>query len=756
MELPDVSYGIEYVARPLLLFFSSENQLLWFRYREYQYGVSNGLDMAYWGFLRARIRRIFLDGYGVLVFRIVIFKITSFNLQNARLLLFDDLCCSGLHFTWTKNIHKMREGDISGILKKLDRVMVNEDFINKYSLDHAIFIPYLISDHSFVVLIMPNCLKRKKKSFKFANYLTDKANFLKIVEEKWNVDIDGFSIYLDVVSDEEKLLYQKSKIKWLSYGDKNNAFFHKVLKGNYQRNIIHSVYDKGGQRFEGDHVATQFVNHFNQFLGNSPVVLLISDSAAIFSKKLSKRDANFMVRDVKDKEIKDAMFCIRDNKAPGPDGVSAKFFKKAWHIVGEDVCKAVKVFFAKGWLLGELNATIIALVPKMASPLKNFGFHEKMIKWIMQYVSSTKFSININGESYGYFKGGRGLRQGDPVSPYLFTLVMEYFTLIMEKNCFVMVILICKRLLGIPIEGIGTARLRSCSSGSFTTLSVWVVQKEVSDSWGWKNFLDIRDLVLQHVKYKIGDGKQTFMWYDNWSGLGPLINCITHRSLYDAKLGKACIVADICCNSSWSWPDDWTSMYPFIRNVTVPLIIPNKKDKISWIDNNRVKHKFNMSNVYHNLKDDTSIVVWSSLVWYTQCIPKHSLILWMAYQGKLLTQDRIKKWGSFDMMACSLCKSDEGLHNNLFFQCNFFKRIWEKIQELMDCHILKVEWLSIVETLAMKPCQNKIWSIVRRLCIGATVYAIWCERNFRIFRNEERDWNVVLQIICDNVKLRLI
>ncbi|GJY72805.1 hypothetical protein Tco_0477236 [Tanacetum coccineum] len=31
MELHDVSYGIEYVARPLLLFFSSENRLLWFR-----------------------------------------------------------------------------------------------------------------------------------------------------------------------------------------------------------------------------------------------------------------------------------------------------------------------------------------------------------------------------------------------------------------------------------------------------------------------------------------------------------------------------------------------------------------------------------------------------------------------------------------------------------------------------------------------------------------------------------------------------
>ncbi|GKE24591.1 hypothetical protein Tco_1436103 [Tanacetum coccineum] len=35
MEVHVVSYGIDSVARPLLLFFSSDNRLLWFRYREY-------------------------------------------------------------------------------------------------------------------------------------------------------------------------------------------------------------------------------------------------------------------------------------------------------------------------------------------------------------------------------------------------------------------------------------------------------------------------------------------------------------------------------------------------------------------------------------------------------------------------------------------------------------------------------------------------------------------------------------------------
>ncbi|XP_071727851.1 uncharacterized protein [Rutidosis leptorrhynchoides] len=66
--------------------------------------------------------------------------------------------------------------------------------------------------------------------------------------------------------------------------------------------------------------------------------------------------------------------------------------------------------------------------------LVHFGFHKTMVKWIMKCVSTSSFSISINGNLCGFFKGKRGLRQGDPMSPYLFTLVMEVLSLMLKRN----------------------------------------------------------------------------------------------------------------------------------------------------------------------------------------------------------------------------------------------------------------------------------------------------------------------------------
>ena len=61
------------------------------------------------------------------------------------------------------------------------------------------------------------------------------------------------------------------------------------------------------------------------------------------------------------------------------------------------------------------------------------GLGGKWVKWIEWCISTTSFYVLINGSATGFFKSSRGLRQGDPLSPYLFALGMEAFSILIDK-----------------------------------------------------------------------------------------------------------------------------------------------------------------------------------------------------------------------------------------------------------------------------------------------------------------------------------
>ncbi|KAL2248030.1 UNVERIFIED_CONTAM: hypothetical protein Sindi_2655300 [Sesamum indicum] len=461
-------------------------------------------------------------------------------IQNAGLL---PLPMQGEWYTW----HNCSASPWN-LWKRLDRMMINDRWMARFPTSFYTSLTPRTPDHSPLVLY-GDSQQQYGGMFRFDNYLTLSPEFIPSVQQVWQHNIIGAPMYavtrklkalkqvfreqrrnkgdlshnvqlakgflemaqLLVSSNrhdelllqlehccrfilakaaklEQSILQQRAKMQWMKGGDQcSRVFFRKIAQRRSARRILQINDDHGATHTEPQETP------------------------------MSEEDVNSLLLPFTPADVKQAVFDIAEDKAPGPDGYSSGFFKAAWPIVGQEVTSAVLDFFNTGRLLKQINTTLLALIPKVHTPMtvgdfrpisccnvlyktiakllvqrlsvildkiispcqaafvpgrsigdnimlaqelftgynqarlpprcalkvdirkaydtvewdfmiavmELFGFPPNFVKWIEMCVTTTSFSVGLNGKPHGFFKGARGLRQGDPLSPYLFVLVME-------------------------------------------------------------------------------------------------------------------------------------------------------------------------------------------------------------------------------------------------------------------------------------------------------------------------------------------
>ncbi|XP_059668809.1 uncharacterized protein LOC132313890 [Cornus florida] len=384
----------------------------------------------------------------------------------------------GPPFTWCNN-----RGFGHTIRARLDRGLCTLDWLNLFHHSRLYNVPVFGSDHNALLLTLNESISPVKRQFHFDAIWVKNKDFTSLIQSIWNFPSSGSILFqcqeklksykfklkswnrsknynsrdtIQLLQDqlhlvksqptldraaifkletelghawrEEELFWkQKSRIAWLNHGDQNTSYFHRKTLIRRQKNFIPGIEDSQGQWLDSKEDVRRVAENFffSLYLSQGPH----QDTAFwnLITPKVTSDMNQSLLREGTEDELKAALFNMGPFKSPGPDGFTPLFFQANWITVksGKTGFFALKLDIAK--VFDRIEWAFLELM------LQHMGFDEHWVSLIMECVSTVSYSIIINGESGGLVKPSRGLRQGDPLSPYLFLLCTEGLSTLLHR-----------------------------------------------------------------------------------------------------------------------------------------------------------------------------------------------------------------------------------------------------------------------------------------------------------------------------------
>ncbi|XP_058211548.1 uncharacterized protein LOC131323720 [Rhododendron vialii] len=209
---------------------------------------------------------------------------------------------------------------------------------------------------------------------------------------------------------EESWSRQKSRIRRLNLGDNNTKFFHKKVASHKMRNKIISICDDGGTRLEEPQaVKEEILRFYNNMFGSKFEHKRPTNERLTFTNTVPTSFHASLISSVTPDEVKVANFAINGYNLP-----SFTLSTKLKQLLSKEGQSLITFSSCKN-LLGTVKETLGQLDVRIC-------------------ITLAMYSIVRNGELEGFFKGEKGLRQGDPISSYLFLLIMEGLYAILQKK----------------------------------------------------------------------------------------------------------------------------------------------------------------------------------------------------------------------------------------------------------------------------------------------------------------------------------